>query len=139
MNDHTALPPGVIHLPNGSGRSYLLGRMRSVFKADGEETKNTYSISEWWLEPHQTGPGAHSHEANDDIFYVLEGTVTFLAGNESIDAGKGTFLRIPAGVMHDFENRSDELAGFLNIYIPGGFEKDMPAIVNWFEEHAVER
>lgn len=79
MNDHTALPPGVIYLPNGSGRSYLLGRMRSVFKADGEETKNTYSISEWWLEPHQTGPGAHSHEANDDIFYVLEGTVTFLA------------------------------------------------------------
>jgi mannose-6-phosphate isomerase-like protein (cupin superfamily) len=139
MNDHTALPPGVIHLPNGSGRSYLLGRMRSVFKADGEETKNTYSISEWWLEPHQPGPGAHSHEANDDIFYVLEGTVTFLAGNEWIDAGKGTFLRIPAGVMHDFENRSDELAGFLNIYIPGGFEKDMPAIVNWFEEHAVER
>jgi mannose-6-phosphate isomerase-like protein (cupin superfamily) len=139
MNDHTALPPGVIHLPNGSGRSYLLGRMRSVFKADGEETKNTYSISEWWLEPHQPGPGAHSHEANDDIFYVLEGTVTFLAGNEWIDAGKGTFLRIPAGVMHDFENRSDELAGFLNIYIPGGFEKDMPAIVKWFEEHAVER
>jgi mannose-6-phosphate isomerase-like protein (cupin superfamily) len=60
-------------------------------------------------------------------------------GNEWIDAGKGTFLRIPAGVMHDFENRSDELAGFLNIYIPGGFEKDMPAIVKWFEEHAVER
>jgi quercetin dioxygenase-like cupin family protein len=113
--------------------------MRSVFKADGEETKNTYSISEWWLEPHQPGPGAHSHEANDDIFYVLEGTVTFLAGNEWIDAAKGTFLRIPAGVMHDFENRSDELAGLLNIYIPGGFEKDMPAIVKWFEEHAVER
>lgn len=52
---------------------------------------------------------------------------------------KGTFLRIPAGVTHDFENRSDELAGFLNSYIPGGFEKDMPAIVKWFEEHAMER
>jgi len=126
------LPPGVIYLPNGSGRAYPLGGMRSVFKADGEETKNTYSISEWWLDPHQTGPGAHSHDANEDIFYVLEGTITFLAGTERIEASKGAFLRIPAGVTHDFENRSDERAGLLNIYIPGGFEKDMPAIVEWF-------
>jgi mannose-6-phosphate isomerase-like protein (cupin superfamily) len=69
---------------------------------------------------------------------VLEGTVTFLAGNEWMDAAKGTFLRIPAGVTHDFENRSDESAGLLNIYIPGGFEKDMPAIVEWFKERAAK-
>jgi hypothetical protein len=54
---------------------------------------------------------------------------------------KGTFLRIPAGVTHDIENRSDELAGFLNTYISGGFEKDMPAIVRclknmqWGDSH----
>ena len=41
----------------------------------------------------------------------------------ALPPGKGTFLRIPAGVTHDIENRSDELAGFLNTYIPGGFEK----------------
>ena len=57
----------------------------------------------------------------------------------ALPPGKGTFLRIPAGVTHDIENRSDELAGFLNTYISGGFEKDMPAIVKWFEEHAMER
>jgi hypothetical protein len=56
-----------------------------------------------------------------------------------VDAAKGTFLRIPAGITHDFENRSAALAGFLNIYIPGGFEKDMPAIVKWFEERAAKR
>lgn len=132
MSNHP-FAPGVIYLPNGSGRAYPLGRMRSVFKADGEETTDTYSISEWWLEPHTAGPGAHSHEANDDIFYVLEGTVTFLLGSKQIDATQGAFLRVPAGVMHDFENRSDHQAGLLNIFIPGGFEKDMPAIVKWFE------
>jgi mannose-6-phosphate isomerase-like protein (cupin superfamily) len=126
------IPDGVIYLPGGSGRSYLMGGMQSVFKADGEETANTYSISEWWLDAHQPGPGAHSHEANDDIFYVLEGTVTFLVGSKKIDATRGAFVRVPAGVTHDFENTSDARAGFLNIYIPGGFECEMPAIVEWF-------
>ncbi|MGH9801263.1 MAG: cupin domain-containing protein, partial [Blastocatellia bacterium] len=131
MNDE-AIPTGVIYLPAGQGRSYPLGAMQSFFLADGEETKDVYSISEWWLDPHTPGPGAHLHEANDDIFYVLEGTITFLAGTQRVDASKGAFLRVPAGVMHDFENTTDKQAGLLNIYIPGGFEKEMPAIVEWF-------
>jgi mannose-6-phosphate isomerase-like protein (cupin superfamily) len=125
-------PAGVIYLPDGSGRAYPLGRMQSVFKADGAETNDTYSISEWWLEPGTPGPGPHAHQANDDIFYVLAGTITFLVGNERIEASQGAFLRIPAGVAHDFENTTEQRAGLLNIYIPGGFEKDMPAIVEWF-------
>lgn len=125
-------PRRVIHLPAGAGRAYSLGPMHSVFKADGEETADTYSISEWWLEPRTPGPGPHKHEANDDIFYVLEGRFDFLAGDEHIDAGPGDFLRVPAGVMHDFSNRGDVRAGLLNIYIPGGFEHEMPAIVAWF-------
>lgn len=122
----------LIHLTKDQGRAYALGRMSSVFKADGAETGDTYSISEWWLEPHTPGPGAHKHEANDDIFYVIEGSMRFLAGDQIIDATPGDFLRVPAGVMHDFENISDARAGVLNIYIPGGFEHEMPAIVEWF-------
>lgn len=137
--DKPAFPSGVIYLPRGEGRSYSLGGMHSVFKADGDETKDAYSISEWWLDPHQKGPGAHSHEANDDIFYVLEGTVTFLVGAERVEATQGAFLRVPAGVTHDFENNTDERAGLFNIYIPGGFERDMPAIVEWFKAHGGER
>jgi hypothetical protein len=37
--------------------------MRAVFRADGGETADTYSISEWWLEPGTPGPGPHSHAA----------------------------------------------------------------------------
>lgn len=114
------------------GRSYPLGGMRAVFKADEAETGAAYSISEWWLEPGVEGPGAHAHEANDDLFYVLEGRISFLVGERWFDAGPGTFVRAPAGVTHDFANRSDRRAGLLNIYVPGGFERDMPAIVDWF-------
>ena len=113
------IPQGVIYLPRESGRSYPMGGMQSVFKADGEETADTYSISEWWLDARQPGPGAHSHDANDDIFYVLEGTITFLIGSRKIAASKGAFIRVPAGVTHDFENNSDS-RGRVSQYLHSG-------------------
>jgi mannose-6-phosphate isomerase-like protein (cupin superfamily) len=106
--------------------------MQSVFLADGEETGSRYSVSIWWLDPNRPGPGAHAHEANDELFYVIDGTMTFLVGDRHVDAVAGTFLRIPAGVMHDFENRTAYPAGALNVFIPGGFELNMPGIVEWY-------
>lgn len=117
------------------GRIYELGKMRAVFKADGAETGDRYSVSEWWLEPHTSGPGAHFHEANDEIFFVIEGRPSLLVGDTWVDAEAGTFLRIPAGTMHDFENRTDARAGLFNVFIPGGFEQNMPSIVDWFRQN----
>lgn len=125
----------VLELGPGEGRHYALGRMQAVFKADQDESGERYAISEWWLEPHYTGAGAHLHEANEEIFYVLEGTAWFLVGDEWRSLSKGSFLRIPAGIMHDFENRSDARVGLLNMFMPGGFEQAMPDIVKWFEEN----
>jgi mannose-6-phosphate isomerase-like protein (cupin superfamily) len=111
-----------------------MGRISSVFKADGGETASRYSISEWWLEPNTKGPGAHSHE-EDDVFYVLEGTMSILLGDEWLDAPKGSFVLAPGGMTHDFKNRTDRRAGVLNISAPGGFEENMPNIAQWFAEH----
>jgi mannose-6-phosphate isomerase-like protein (cupin superfamily) len=124
----------VIFLPPGRGRSYQAGPMHAVFKADGAETANRYCVSEWWLEAGDAGPGPHSHEENVELFYVLEGTMTFLAGERWFEAPAGSFLRIPAGVTHDFENRGTVRAGALNVFLPGGFEAMMPAIVDYFAE-----
>ncbi|MPZ42423.1 MAG: cupin domain-containing protein [Betaproteobacteria bacterium] len=109
-----------------------MGRIAAVFKADGEETASRYSISEWWLEPHTKGPGPHSH-AEDDVFYVIEGTMSVSVDGEWSDAPKGSFVLVPGGVTHDFENRGGARAGVLNFSVPGGFERDMPAIASWFE------
>jgi quercetin dioxygenase-like cupin family protein len=121
----------VIFLPPGEGRHYDARPMYAVFKADGPETDDRYCVSEWWLEAGQPGPGPHSHEANVELFYVLEGVMSFLAGADWIEAPRGSFLRIPAGTTHDFENRGDARAGVLNVFIPGGFEPMMPRIVEY--------
>ncbi len=132
---HPTVFNDVVVLPSGQGRVYNCGTMTAIFKADENETREKYSVSEWWLEPGSEGPGAHQHEENDEIFYVLEGTASVLAGDKWIDAEKGTFLRIPAKTMHDFRNNTDRKAGLLNFFIPGGFERNMPAIVKWFEDN----
>lgn len=88
----------------GQGRVYQAGSMTAVFKADENETNEKYSISEWWLEPKSDGSGPHQHEENDEVFYVLERTASILVGDKWLAADKGTFLRIPAKIIHDFKN-----------------------------------
>jgi mannose-6-phosphate isomerase-like protein (cupin superfamily) len=120
-----------IVLPPGGGRAYAMGPVHAVFKADGDETRARYSISEWWLEPYTRGPGAHMHE-EDDVFFVIEGTMSFLVGGAWIDAPKGSLVIAPGGTEHDFENRTAARAGALNVSVPGDFEPNMEGIAAWF-------
>lgn len=130
----TPSPRNAIILGPNEGRAYPMGRISALFKADGQETGSRYSISEWWLEPHTKGPGAHSHP-EDDIFYVIEGTMSILVGDRWTATTPGSFVLVPGGTTHDFENRGDARAGVLNFSIPGGFEPEMPGIAEWFLEN----
>jgi quercetin dioxygenase-like cupin family protein len=113
----------------GEGRTYDLGRITATFKVDVAGC----SISEWWLEPGTAGPGLHEHP-EDDVFFVLGGTVHLRVADEWHEARPGAYVHVPGGVPHDFENRGTERAGFLNVSVPGGFEPAMPGIAGWFRE-----
>src|SRR4051812_45245315 len=132
MSDTSASPERrPLVLAPGEGRTYPMGRVAAVFKADGDESAGRYSISEWWLDPHTKGPGAH-HHPDDDVFYVLEGTMSFFLHDQWVDAPAGSFVLVPGEVTHTFENRGDCRTGALNISAPGDFEPRMPAIADWF-------
>lgn len=45
-------------------------------------------------------PGDHTHRTEDEIFYVLEGAITFRCGEESFDLEKGGFIFLPRGIRH---------------------------------------
>src|SRR6202043_2029296 len=121
MNKSNPSPRKPVVLGPGEGRSYPMGRIAAIFKADAAETESRYSISEWWLEPHTQGPGAHSHP-EDDIFYVIEGTMSVLVDEAWTHATRGSFILVPGGVTHDFENRGDTRTGVINLPIPCSFE-----------------
>jgi quercetin dioxygenase-like cupin family protein len=112
-------------------RVYSMGSMTARFIADGDETGLRSSVSEWWLEPNTEGPPLHSNP-EDHLFYVLAGEIAVYLESEWHIAEAGTYVFVPGGVEHGFENRSAVRSGFLNINTPGGFEEEMPEIVDWF-------
>jgi quercetin dioxygenase-like cupin family protein len=114
-------------VPPGDGRVYAMGRMRAVFKADCGETANGYSVSEWWLEPRTRLPNQHAH-AEDHVFYVIDGVLSVLIGDDWSHAAKGSYVVIPGGTPHAFENQGSVRAGFISLNVPGGFEERMPDI-----------
>jgi quercetin dioxygenase-like cupin family protein len=118
------------------GRRYSMGRMSAVFKADGAETQLGYSISEWWLQPNTRGPGPHAHP-DDHVFYIIEGTVSVQVAQLWTHAAARSYVLIPGGTLHDFENRGETRAGFISINVPGGFEGKMPYIVQVLTENPV--
>src|SRR5271154_2975251 len=95
------------------GRHYAIGRMSAIFKADGPETQLGYSISEWWLEPNTRGPGAHAH-ADDHVFYILQGIMSVQLTDHWQDAAHGSYVLIPGGTFHNFENRGATRSGFIS-------------------------
>jgi len=56
----------------------------------------------------------HIHKQHADAFYVLEGEVTFGLGPEleKVVAPAGTFVLVPAGVIHGFDNEGPTEARF---------------------------
>ena len=48
MEETVAMRKPIVVAPE-QGRTYEMGRMRAVFKADLEESAHRYSVSEWWL------------------------------------------------------------------------------------------
>lgn len=65
----------------------------------------------------------HVHADEDDAFYILEGTMTFVLGAEEVDAGPGTFVLVPPGVSHGFRNDQAGAVRMLNIHAPAGFDR----------------
>jgi mannose-6-phosphate isomerase-like protein (cupin superfamily) len=73
----------------------------------------------------------HAHP-EDHVYYVIEGALSVILSGEWSQADRGWGVFIPGGVSHDFENRGTSRAGFMSLNVPGGFEAQMPSIVEWF-------
>ena len=66
---------------------------------------------------------AHVHDGEDDAFYIIEGEMTFVVGDEDIPAPPGTFVLVPPGVEHGFRNNGEVPVRMFNIHAPAGFDR----------------
>ncbi|MDX6555236.1 MAG: hypothetical protein QOD86_1431 [Miltoncostaeaceae bacterium] len=119
----TTVPsPAAFHRAADSGLSFWGPGDRYTFLVTGEESGGRY-FSMLAVVPPNGGPPPHTHELEDETFYVLEGTPTFRLGDERIVAGPGDFVNIPRGLLHCFRNFSDEPMTMILTFTPSGIEK----------------
>lgn len=87
-----------------------------------EQTKGSFSLVEIGLQPGNFVP-LHTHEVEDEVFYVLEGTVEFEVEDEKIIAEAGTTVYVPKGTFHGFRHVGDAPARLFDLHTPGGFDQ----------------
>ncbi len=104
----------------GEGKSVWVPGHQVTCKARGEETGGAYSLIDVTIIGE--GPPQHIHQVEDEAFYVLEGEVSVLRGDETISASPGAFVLVPRGTNHTIWNTGSTPARILGIYSPPGFE-----------------
>jgi quercetin dioxygenase-like cupin family protein len=86
---------------------------RIVFVQTSAETNGELVVVETFVRPGGFVAAAHVHPGQDERFHVLRGTLGFRAGKETLTAGPGDRVTVPAGTPHRFWNAGDEEAHFL--------------------------
>lgn len=93
---------------------------------------NQMGAFELRVPPASNVPPAHSH-ANEELIYVLEGTLRFTVGGETRDLRPGDSMTTPTGVAHAFSNPHGVTARALVINTPeisADYFREMAALIN---------
>jgi len=73
------------------------------------------------------GPPPHRHLAEDELFTITEGSITFTAGGEARSVSAGQSVFVPRGTRHSYRNEGTMPARMIAVYTPAGME-------GWFRE-----
>ena len=86
----------------------------------------------------------HVHHADDEAWYVLEGALGFIRGEERLEAPAGSAVLVPRGVAHTFWNAAGAHTRYLIVmtpriaaliealHEPGAFD-DLPGLFRRFD------
>ncbi len=100
-----------------------------TFKLRARDTGGAFTLFEGVVTPGGSEP-IHFHPAEDETFYVLEGTLNFLIGETWHEAQTGTVVYVPRGTVHGFHNESGTPARVLCLNVPGGLHEGLFAAMS---------
>jgi mannose-6-phosphate isomerase-like protein (cupin superfamily) len=73
--------------------------------------------------PKNSGPPAHIHSREDEVYFIKSGTFQFLMDGVCMQAGAGTSVYMPKGHFHTFKNISEQTGEQLMFVYPAGIEQ----------------
>jgi quercetin dioxygenase-like cupin family protein len=109
-----------------------IGQLGIRYLVDGSQTASL-GMFELTVPPASNVPPPHSHSNNEEIVYVLEGTLRYTVGSETRDLTAGQSMQTPKGTVHGFSNPFGRVARALIMLSPdigAQYFKDVAAVVN---------
>src|SRR5262245_64068735 len=100
---------------------YFLG-LPTMLRATAQTTNGAFGLVESVMPPGFASP-YHTHQREDEAFYVLEGEMAFVCDGKWTAAGPGTYVFGPRNLAHGFKVVGDVPARMLLLCTPGGFEQ----------------
>jgi quercetin dioxygenase-like cupin family protein len=111
---------GAINSRPGEGEQlWVLGCFAEIIVA-GEAVGDRFALIDF-LAPRHLSPPLHTHP-QDETFILLDGRLTFQAGEERFEAEPEATVVVPAGVHHTWQVDS-ETARMLVISTPAGIDR----------------
>jgi quercetin dioxygenase-like cupin family protein len=101
-----------------------------TYKARSSQTGGALTVWESTAAPGE-GPPLHLHVNEDEFMYVLEGRLRFRLNETDQSASAGSFVFIPRGIPHTWQNAGDRHARILFVFAPAS-----PAMERFFERSA---
>jgi quercetin dioxygenase-like cupin family protein len=111
----------LVHRPVHTGPAFWGPGDHYTFLVTGEETNGAYFAMEAIVPP-GGGPPPHIHTREDETFYVLEGEIEFVLGDDVVTATAGDFVNVPRGTVHCFRNTGTQGARLILTFTPAGIE-----------------
>jgi quercetin dioxygenase-like cupin family protein len=108
-----------IHRPAGTGSATWA--MGSLFEhlLSSAESGNALGMA-LVTQPPGTATPLHRHTREAEAFFLLEGSMTYRAGDETFHLSTGDFIWLPSGLPHAFRVTGATPVRFLGLTAPGG-------------------
>ncbi|HEY9076289.1 MAG TPA: cupin domain-containing protein [Anaerolineaceae bacterium] len=114
----------------GAGKDlHAFGNVLSVL-IGGEQTGGSLAVMSEATPP-GGGPPLHVHSAEDELFLVAEGQISYFVNGQWIEVGVGGAVYLPRGAAHCYRNIGAMTSRHWIITLPAGFE-------DFFADSAVE-
>lgn len=114
------------------GQNFDFGGFDVHWKVEGSDTAQQFAIVHHRLAPRALAAPLHYHHNEDELSYVVQGTLGALLCHEVVTAKQGAWVFKPRGQWHTSWNAGDEPCEVIEVISPAGFE-------NYFREIAAAR
>lgn len=109
-----------------------VGQLGIRYIVDGSRS-NSLGIFELTVPPGSNVPPPHSHSNNEELVYILNGTLRYTVGTETRDLSTGECMHTPKGVVHAFSNPFGSSACALIVQSPdigARYFEDIAVVIN---------